>query len=341
MDKSQGRDETARLPPGQNLIRSPHNWPVVGEAAALASDEPWVIRRTGLGMAAEWSLDELRARPQITTRMDIHCVTRWSKFDMLFTGLPLVELLGDDPAPFVRFIARSSRHHDSCLPRTALTEAMVVFAANGVPLAPEHGGPVRLVVPGRYFYKSVKWLSTIELRATDHLGYWESGPGYHNNADPWAEERYVTGNIPPDLRARMIERRDLGKRDLLGVDFSGEGMAGLNAISATLRNVRFVRADLTGARFDGANLSNAHLKAARLCAASFRGADVEGADFSGADLRGADFTGASLFGASFCAPDGTDGALIDATTRLSNDQIDRLADDQAAYVRARLSSTRL
>ena len=60
--------------------------------------------------------------------------------------------------------------------------------------------PVRMVTPGRYFYKSVKWLETIELRAENKLGYWEAGPGYHDNADPWEEERFITGNIPPDLR---------------------------------------------------------------------------------------------------------------------------------------------
>lgn len=333
--------DRTRLPPGQGLIRDPANWPVVGEAAPRASDAPWEIAVSGLVATSRiWPLDHLRGWPRETRSLDIHCVTRWSKFDRIFAGVPLAALIdaaGPRPeAAWVRLVARSDRDHDTSLPIAVARTCLVAFEAEGAALPPEHGGPVRVVTPGRYFYKSLKWLERVELMAENRLGYWESGPGYHDAADPWRELRYVTGNIPPDLRARMIARRSLGKRDLLGVDFSGEAMAGLDAAGATLRNVSFRDADLTGADFSGANLSNADLSGARLGGARFTGADLEGAAFDGADLSGADFTGASLFGASFAGPRGA--ARLDAATRIGAAQIARLADAQAAFLLSRSPS---
>jgi len=328
-----------RLPPGQGLIRDAVRWPVVGEDAPRASDAPWTIAVAGLAAAPRvWPLDALRGWPQETRTLDIHCVTRWSQFDRRFTGVPLAALI-DAAAPlpgarFVRLAARSARDHDTCLPLALARACLVAFAAEDAPLTPAHGGPVRVIAPGRYFYKSLKWLERVELRADDHLGYWESGPGYHNGADPWAEQRFVTGNIPPDLRARMIVRRSLGRRSLLGVDFSGEALAGLDASGAALRNCAFRGAGLEGADFSAANLSNADFSGADARGARFVGADVEGAAFDGADLRGADFTGASLFGASFTGPQGA--ARLDAATRIAPAQIAALTDAQAAYLRRAL-----
>jgi DMSO/TMAO reductase YedYZ molybdopterin-dependent catalytic subunit len=329
-----------RLPPGQGLIRDPDRWPVVGESAPRASALPWEIAVSGLvAHSRVWPLDHLRGWPQVERELDIHCVTRWSKFDRRFRGLPLRDLLAaSQPKPearWVRFVARSERDHDTSLPLDAAMDCLIAFEAEGAPLAVEHGGPVRVVTPGRYFYKSLKWLERIELLAENRLGYWENGPGYHDEADPWRELRYVTGNIPPDLRARMIERRSLGKRDLLGVDFSGEELDGLDAAGATLRAVAFRGARLVGADFAGANLSNADMTGADLRDARFADADCEGAAFDGADLRGADFTGASLFGASFTGPRGA--ALIDAATRIAAAQVAALADEQAAFLRAALT----
>ncbi len=332
-----------RLPPGQGLIRTPQNWPVVGESAPRDAPWPWEVAVTGLVAGSRiWRLEDLRARPQVEIVTDIHCVTRWSKLDRRFRGVPLGDLLDEaQPTPqarFVRFVARSARNHDTTLPLKVARGCLVAFEAEGAPLATEHGGPARVITPGRYFYKSLKWLERVELIAENRLGYWESGPGYHDNADPWAEERYVTGNIPPDLRARMIARRSLGRRDLLGVDFSGEALEGLDAAGATLRNCALQGADLRRADFTGANLSNGDLRGADLRCAVFRDADLEGAAFEAADLRGADFTGASLFGASFVGPDGK-GARCDAATRVTAAQIATLTDEQAAYLGACASAS--
>jgi DMSO/TMAO reductase YedYZ molybdopterin-dependent catalytic subunit len=324
-----------RLPPGQGLIRDIANWPVVGERQPRESGLPWEIAVSGrVAHSRIWGLDHLRTWPQEERTLDIHCVTRWSQLGRRFRGVPLRALLEPSvvhsDARFVRFVARSEREHDTSLPLSVAMDCLIAFEAEDRPLAVEHGGPVRVITPGRYFYKSLKWLERIELMVENRLGYWESGPGYHDEADPWRELRYVTGNIPPELRARMIARRSLGRRNLLGVDFSGEALEGLDAAGATLRNVRFRGAFLRGADFSGANLSNADLSGADLRAARFVGADLEGAAFDGADLRGADFTGASLFGASFTGPAGA--AALDAGTRLTAAQAARLADDQAAYV---------
>ena len=282
-----------RLPPGQNLIRDAARWPVVGESAPRESPWPWEISVCGLVATSRiWRLDHLATWPRETLETDIHCVTRWSHLGRRFSGVPLAALIdrsGPGPeARFARLVARSERGHDTGLPLALARRALLAFEAEGAPLAPEHGGPARVVTPGRYFYKSLKWLERIELRAEPALGFWESGPGYHDGADPWRQERYVSGNVPPDLRARLIARRSLGRRDLLGVDFSGEALGGLDAAGATLRNVAFRAADLREADFSGANLSNADLAKADLRGARFTGADVEGAAFDGADLRGAD-----------------------------------------------------
>jgi hypothetical protein len=329
----------AALPPGQGLIAG-DRWPVVGERAPRAGAAPWEVAVCGLVAHTRiWRLDELMARPRETRTIDVHCVTRWSKPGMRFSGLPLADLLAPSvPAPeaaFVRFVARSDRDHDTAVPLAVARDALIAFEAEGAPLPPEHGGPVRVVTPGRYFYKSLKWLERVELTAEARPGYWERGPGYHDGADPWREERYVTGSVPPDLRARLIARRAVAGRDLLGVDFSGEALDGFDARGATLRACRFAGARLRDADFTGANLSNADLTGADLRGARLTGADCEGAAFDGADLRGADFAGASLFGASFAA---RGGARIDAATRIEPAQADAPADAEGSFLRAALAA---
>jgi hypothetical protein len=203
----------------------------------------------------------------------------------------------------------------------------------GQPLAEEHGGPVRVVVPGRYFYKSLKWLAEIELLAEDRLGYWEATAGYHNHADPWREERYLAPTITRQAAAAAIAARDFRGLDLRSIDASGRDLAGLNASHALLRDADFRRASLAGADFHGANLSNARFQGANLQNASFRDADVEGADFCGADLRGADFRGASLLGVTFVNPAEGVVATIDRTTKFDDDRLEDLVPEQSAFVR--------
>ncbi len=328
------------LPPNQQLA-APGKWPVVGEKAPRNSDAPWAVTITGLvEHPRSWTLEELQRMTPVERVMDIHCVTRWSRLDVRFGGVPLAGLLDEcRPLPearFLSFVARSVRRHSTSLPLEDVIalDALVALSHEGEPLELIHGGPVRMVVPGRYFYKSVKWLERIEVLAEDHLGYWEAEAGYHNSADPWQEQRYAAPNLDRRLVRQALERRDFRGGDFRGLDARSRNLEGLNARGALLRDADFRHAKLTNADFTGANLSNAHLQHADLRGASFVTADLEGADLEGADLSGADLTGASLFGATFCADAETShGAVLSPSTRISLEALEVLTPFQQRFVR--------
>lgn len=336
-----------KLPPNQQLA-APGKWPLVGEREAdpARRGAPWVVGVEGLvKKPTTWSLDELRAFAQVEQTVDIHCVTRWSRPGARFAGVPLRALLDVcQPLPearYLSFVARSARGHSTSLSLADALELGVLVALRfeGQPLAPEHGGPVRTVVPGRYFYKSLKWLERVELLADDRLGFWEQEAGYHNQADPWREQRYIVPELDANEARRLLQKRDFSGRNLLGLRAEGRALAGLDARGAQLRNAHFEGTTLKRARFDGANLSNAHFTGANLKGASLAGADCEGADFCDADLRGADLSGASLFGASFVAGDGSRGARLDAATTISPEALEQLTPSQRAYVAACLQGS--
>ncbi len=291
-----------------------------------------------------WTLEQLQALPQVTRKIDIHCVTRWSKLGMSFTGIPLSQLLQrtgpTSDAKFISFVALGKKQHSTSLPLSDALEldSLVALQWDGGPLPVEHGGPVRMIVPGRYFYKSLKWLSRIELLAEDRLGYWEETAGYHNLADPWTAQRFVAARVDRDLAARLIAARDLSGQSLTGIDLGGYHLPGLQARRAILRDARFTDCQLQGACFEQAGLANAHFRRANLQAASFRGADVEGVDFAGADLRQVDLDVASLLGVSFV--DASEQAILDETTRIPPALLDHLAPAQASYVSQARSSGR-
>jgi DMSO/TMAO reductase YedYZ molybdopterin-dependent catalytic subunit len=184
--------DPARLPPGQYLTEK---WPVLHAGSVPHADlATWDFTVTGeVENPLRLTFDELKALPQIDFTTDIHCVTRWSRFDTSFHGVHWRELAKlAKPKPTARFvIAHAEQDYTSNLPLEAIEadEAMVAWDADGEPLAPDHGWPLRLVVPSRYFWKSAKWLRGLELRSTDEPGFWERY-GYHNDADPWREERY-------------------------------------------------------------------------------------------------------------------------------------------------------
>lgn len=306
-----------QLPPNQQLV-APGKWPLVGQREPLADEGPWTVSVAGaVERECCWSLDKLRAMPQATMQVDIHCVTRWSKLGATFSGVPLAVLLehtGINPAArFASFVARSAGGHHTSLPLAdALSLGTLLALTFDVePLATAHGGPVRTIVPGRYFYKSLKWLARIELLESDRLGTWESGSGYHNTADPWQEQRYMAPGISKSRAATILASRNIAGQELRSIDARGHDLSGLQASGALLRDADFRGCNLTGSIFDRANLSNARLAGADLRGASFISADVEGASFEGADLRGANFRGASLTGVTFCEPRG-DGALANS-----------------------------
>ncbi len=281
-------------------------------------------------------LDELLGMPQVERQIDIHCVTRWSKLGCTFGGVPLMALIDQaqarEQSRFVSMVARSEREHSTSLPLAVVQrlEPLVALSCVGQPLAVEHGGPVRVVVPDLYFYKSVKWLARIELLAADRLGYWEAEAGYHNEADPWREQRYMAPALSRAAAAAILAARDFAGRDLRSLDARGRDLAGLRAAGALLRDADFRGCHLAGADFASANLSNARFAGAELRGASFRGADVEGADFCSANLLAADFRGASLLGTTFVV-DGQPPARIDATTQFDRDRLEDLAPSSRRY----------
>lgn len=332
-----------RVPPNQNLVRRKDAWPVVGESAPRASNLPWTLAVSGaVAEPFTLELEDLKAMPQVERVVDLHCVTRWTKLGCTFTGVRLMDVVTravpNADATSMLLTARSERDHTSSLTLAEIQryDPLIALSYEGGEIPTEHGGPIRIVTPGKYFYKSIKWLEKIEITVDHKLGYWEDGLGYHDHADPWEEERYVTGSIPPDLRQRMIDTRRFGGRDLLSCVFDGEQMDGLDAHDAILRNTSFVGTSLVDANFSGAKLINARMMQANIRNGSFVETDVKGSDFRSANLGGADFTGAILFGVNFCAAGGSEGADL-AGALIPEESIEELDEVQADYVRKALA----
>jgi DMSO/TMAO reductase YedYZ molybdopterin-dependent catalytic subunit len=184
--------DPARLPPGQYLTEK---WPVLHAGDVPEVDvATWTLEITGqVEQPLSLTYDELRALPATTVTTDIHCVTRWSRFDAGFTGVHWRDLAAlCRPTATANFaLAHAEQGFTANVPLSALEDehALVAYEADGAPLTAEHGGPVRLVIPSKYFWKSAKWLTAIELSSIDKPGFWERY-GYHNEADFWREQRY-------------------------------------------------------------------------------------------------------------------------------------------------------
>lgn len=195
--KPSKQGDNPRVPAGQSEV---HDFPVldIGQAPALTAQQ-WRLQLWGLVDAPQlldWAA--LSALPQADLVTDFHCVTRWSQLDMPWSGVlarDLVSLVqAQNDARFVTL--HGSDRYTTNLPLEALLDDDVIVAHSvfGKPLAHEHGGPVRLVVPKRYAWKSAKWLSGIEFHAEDRPGFWEVR-GYHNDADPWLEQRFSAAEL--------------------------------------------------------------------------------------------------------------------------------------------------
>lgn len=186
------RPEDQRLPPGQHLTK---DWPVLDLGVLPpVSRERWRLDVYGaVETPVFWTFAEFAAQKQARFTSDIHCVTTWSRYDNDWDGLATRELLAIcQPREDVRFVVLHS--YDGYTTNLALQDfaaedALLAHSWSGQPLSEEHGGPVRLVVPHLYFWKSAKWLQAIEFRTEDAPGFWEVR-GYHNRGDPWAEQRY-------------------------------------------------------------------------------------------------------------------------------------------------------
>jgi DMSO/TMAO reductase YedYZ molybdopterin-dependent catalytic subunit len=181
-----------RLPPGQVLTEK---WPVLSyERTPQGLPTDWKLKITGLvENPFELNWEELLALPHTTLKTDIHCVTTWSRYDNTWEGIHIREILQRArPLPEAKFVmAHSWTGYTTNMPFESLNDddVLILLKHDGEGLTAEHGGPIRLLVPKLYFYKSAKWLDGLEFMAQDRPGFWEQR-GYHNRADPWQEERY-------------------------------------------------------------------------------------------------------------------------------------------------------
>jgi DMSO/TMAO reductase YedYZ molybdopterin-dependent catalytic subunit len=185
-------DRSPRLPPGQVLTQK---WPVLtyGEAP-LVDIARWTFRCSGLvENEVSFTWEEFLALPRVTVTSDVHCVTRWSRYDNVWEGVAVREILARAKP---RTEARAVMVHTEEGYTTNLLiddllgeDALLAFRHDGQDLPREHGGPCRLVVPRWYFWKSAKWVRSFEFLAVNAPGFWEEN-GYHLRADPWKEERY-------------------------------------------------------------------------------------------------------------------------------------------------------
>ncbi|HZU11400.1 MAG TPA: sulfite oxidase-like oxidoreductase [Chloroflexota bacterium] len=202
-ERERAARQSGRLPPGQALTE---RWPVLSATPPPRFDKDrWRFRVHGLvDHARTLTYDEFVDLPHVEVRSDIHCVTRWSRLDNVWEGVAfrtIAELV--QPRPEARFVlVRCMVPYSSNLPLEECLRDDVLFAHShdGRPLLPEHGWPLRLVVPQRYFWKSAKWVNEVLFMDKDQLGFWEK-LGYHNVGDPWKEQRNAL-----NLRLRIPRR---------------------------------------------------------------------------------------------------------------------------------------
>jgi DMSO/TMAO reductase YedYZ molybdopterin-dependent catalytic subunit len=230
--------DPARLPPGQYVTeRFPllHLGPVPS-----GGREHWSLRLGGdaAGVARTLGRAELEALGAVEVTTDIHCVTKWSRLDVTWTGVRLRDVLtlaAPDPLA-TTLLAVGANHYSASLTLSDLHDrhdALVAWAVDGAPLTDDHGGPLRLVVPHRYFWKSVKWLGALELWREPVLGFWERN-GYHHRGDPFAEERHWGDDAPG---APPMSGRDEAGREEAGGGRSGAPGSGGDVLPRPLRDL--------------------------------------------------------------------------------------------------------
>jgi DMSO/TMAO reductase YedYZ molybdopterin-dependent catalytic subunit len=188
--KRRDSDSSGRLPPGQYIV---HDYPVLsaGPTPRVNLDD-WTFSITGeIDSPKKWTWKEFTALPSETVTKDIHCVTKWSKFDTTWKGVSLDALFEGVETAAEHTTQLSYGGYTTNLPLEDLMDgkAWIVYEYDGGPLPAEHGGPARMLVPHLYFWKSAKWIKEIRLEKDDHPGFWETN-GYHNYGDPWREQRY-------------------------------------------------------------------------------------------------------------------------------------------------------
>lgn len=188
--RNRGQAPPERVPPGQFVTR---DFPVLSAGPTPRTPlTAWDFQvRGAVGRPRRWSWDEFSAMPHVDVTVDIHCVTKWSKLDTRWSGVSLDVLLAEVDSQAAFLVAHCDGGYTTNLPLADVMggKAWVVDRYEGGPIAPEHGGPARLLVPHLYFWKSAKWIRGLELTLDDRPGFWERA-GYHNYGDPWKEQRY-------------------------------------------------------------------------------------------------------------------------------------------------------
>jgi DMSO/TMAO reductase YedYZ molybdopterin-dependent catalytic subunit len=183
--------DAERLPPGQYDVDP--QFPVLSAGPTPHTPlDQWTFQIGGaVDQPISWKWEELLALPAETPTVDIHCVTKWSKFDTTWKGVSVDTLLADVKTSARYVSAFSDGGYTTNLPIEDVTggKAWLAYEFGGEPLAAEHGGPARLLVPHLYFWKSAKWVRGLQLLDHDEPGFWEIR-GYHNYGDPWKEQRY-------------------------------------------------------------------------------------------------------------------------------------------------------
>lgn len=186
------RSGDERLPPGQHLVR---DWPILDLGMTpQVSEQSFRLDITGaVEHPASWSFAQFKELPQSDFVTDIHCVTTWSRYDNRWDGVSARDLLDivhpRAEARFVELHSSDGYTTNLTLADFAAEDAILAHSWEGKPLTRDHGGPVRLVVPHLYFWKSAKWINRIHFLDRNKPGFWERN-GYHDRGDPWAEERY-------------------------------------------------------------------------------------------------------------------------------------------------------
>ncbi len=191
MGRRRDHEPAGRIPPGQYLTR---DFPVLAAGPTpQVSTAAWTLAvSSDADRTQEYSWEQLMALPQRDITVDIHCVTKWSKLDTRWRGVSVDDLLADVVTDAEYVLVGSYGGYTTNLPLADLLDgrAWVVHTYDDAPLDPEHGGPARLLVPHLYFWKSAKWVQSLQLMTHDRPGFWETY-GYHAYGDPWREQRYA------------------------------------------------------------------------------------------------------------------------------------------------------
>jgi len=191
LGRARDRSVAERLPPGQYLV---HDFPVLSAGPTPhIPTERWDFRVLGVtgDTLGRWTWDQFRALPDETVTVDIHCVTKWSKLDMVWRGVSLDVLFDGIKLDAAYALVFSEGDYTTNVPVADLTggKAWIATGYDGHDLEPEHGGPARMLVPHLYFWKSAKWVRGLQFLEHDEPGFWER-LGYNNYGDPWREQRY-------------------------------------------------------------------------------------------------------------------------------------------------------